>query len=134
MVKTNAYSVPVRAGHETATNGVIEVVGPGRRGYAFVAGHDVSIRGGVVIEQGLANAWGLSVGDRISVYDSPPLPIVGLARAPDDVAYQLDAPTYTSRSPPTVRPPASARRGRSTWPRSGSRTRRSSMRCWSRRG
>jgi ABC-type lipoprotein release transport system permease subunit len=85
-------SVPLRAGPESADNGVIEVVGPERRGYAIVAGHDVSGRGGVVIEQGLATDWGLGVGDRISVYDSPPLPIVGLARAPDNVAYPLAAP------------------------------------------
>jgi ABC-type lipoprotein release transport system permease subunit len=85
-------SVPFRAGRESADNGVIEVVGPGRRGYAIVAGHDVSNRGGVVIEQGLATDWGLTVGDRIRVYDSPPLPIVGLARAPDNVAYPLAAP------------------------------------------
>jgi ABC-type lipoprotein release transport system permease subunit len=85
-------SVPVRAGRESAYNGVVEVVGPGRRGYAIVAGHDVSRRGGVVIEQGLATDWGLGVGDRIRVYDSPPLPIVGLARAPDNVAYPLAAP------------------------------------------
>jgi ABC-type lipoprotein release transport system permease subunit len=85
-------SVPVRAGRESADNGVVEVVGPGRRGYAIVAGHDVSRRDGVVIEQGLATDWGLGVGDRIRVYDSPPLPIVGLARAPDNVAYPLAAP------------------------------------------
>jgi len=85
-------SVPVRAGRESADNGVVEVVGPGRRGYAIVAGHDVSRGGGVVIEQGLATDWGLGVGDRIRVYDSPPLPIVGLARAPDNVAYPLAAP------------------------------------------
>jgi ABC-type lipoprotein release transport system permease subunit len=85
-------SVPVRAGRESADNGVVEVVGPGRRGYAIVAGHDVSRRNGVVIEQGLATAWGLGVGDRIRVYDSPPLPILGLARAPDNVAYPLAAP------------------------------------------
>ena len=85
-------SVPVRAGRESADNGVVEIVGPGRRGYAIVAGHDVSRGGGVVIEQGLATDWGLGVGDRIRVYDSPPLPIVGLARAPDNVAYPLAAP------------------------------------------
>jgi len=85
-------SVPFRAGRESADNGVVEVVGPGRRGYAIVAGHDVSRRGGVVIEEGLATDWGLGVGDRIRVYDSPPLPIVGLARAPSNVAYPLAAP------------------------------------------
>ncbi len=35
-------SVPFRAGRESADNGVVEIVGPGRRGYAIVAGHDVS--------------------------------------------------------------------------------------------
>ncbi|HEX4307769.1 MAG TPA: ABC transporter permease [Solirubrobacterales bacterium] len=85
-------SVPFRAGRESADNGVIEVVGPGRRGYAIVAGHDVSRRGGVVIEEGLATDWGLGVGDRIRVAGSPPLPIVGLARAPADVAFPLAAP------------------------------------------
>jgi ABC-type lipoprotein release transport system permease subunit len=85
-------SVPFRAEGESADNGVIEVVGPGRRGYAIVAGHDVTRRGGVVVEAGLAKDWGLGVGDRIRVYDSPPLPIVGLARAPDNVAYPLAAP------------------------------------------
>jgi ABC-type lipoprotein release transport system permease subunit len=85
-------SVPVRSGREAADNGVVEVVGPGRRGYAIVAGHDVTKGGGVVVEQGLATDWGLGVGDRIRVYDSPPLPIVGLARAPDNVAYPLAAP------------------------------------------
>jgi ABC-type lipoprotein release transport system permease subunit len=85
-------SVHFRAGREAADNGVLEVVGAGRRGYAIVAGHDVSRRGGVVVEAGLAADWGLGVGDRIRVYDSPPLPIVGLARAPDNVAYPLAAP------------------------------------------
>lgn len=85
-------SVPLRAGRESADNGVIEVVGPGRRGYAIVAGHDVTRRGGIVIEVGLATDWGLAVGNRIRVYDSPPLPIVGLARAPTNVAYPLAAP------------------------------------------
>jgi ABC-type antimicrobial peptide transport system permease subunit len=85
-------SVPFRAGRESADNGVVEVVGPGRRGYAIVAGRDVSRRRGIVVEEGLASDWGLGVGDRIRVADSPPLPIVGLARAPDNVAYPLAAP------------------------------------------
>jgi ABC-type lipoprotein release transport system permease subunit len=85
-------SVPFRAGREAADNGVVEVVGPGRRGYSIVAGHDVTRRGGVVIEEGLATDWGLGVGDRIRLADSPPLPIVGLARAPANVAYPLAAP------------------------------------------
>jgi ABC-type lipoprotein release transport system permease subunit len=85
-------SVPFRAGRESADNGVVEVVGPGRRGYSIVAGRDVSRRDGVVIEAGLATDWRLGVGDRIRVDGSPPLPIVGLARAPSNVAYPLAAP------------------------------------------
>jgi ABC-type lipoprotein release transport system permease subunit len=91
-LREQLVSVPFRAGRESADNGIVEVVGPGRRGYSIVAGHDVSRRNGVVIEQGLATAWGLGVGDHIRVDRSPPLLIVGLARAPDDVAYPLAAP------------------------------------------
>jgi ABC-type lipoprotein release transport system permease subunit len=86
-------SVPLRAGRESADNGVLEIVGPGRPGYAIVAGHDLSKHGrGVVLEQGLATAWGVGVGDTVRIFDSPPLPVEGLARAPDNVAYPLAAP------------------------------------------
>ncbi len=84
-------NVPLRAGRRSADNGVVEVVGPGRRGYAIVAGHDVSRRG-VVLEQGVAEAWGVGVGDAVRVGRSPPLRVVGLARAPDNVAYPLATP------------------------------------------
>ena len=59
-----------------------------------------SPRRGVVVEQGLADDWGLGVGDTIRVGRSAPLRVVGLARAPDNVAYPLaDAARSTSRSP-----------------------------------
>jgi putative ABC transport system permease protein len=90
-LREQVTGVPVRAGRERADNGVVEVVGPGRRGYAIVAGHDVSARG-VVLEQALAEAWGRGVGDTVELGDSPPLRIVGLARAPDNVGYPLAAP------------------------------------------
>jgi ABC-type antimicrobial peptide transport system permease subunit len=90
-LREETTDVPVRSGHDSVDNGVIEAVGRGRRGYAIVAGDDVSGRG-VVLEQGLADSWGIGVGDRIRVYDSPPLPVVGLARSPDNVAYPLAAP------------------------------------------
>jgi ABC-type antimicrobial peptide transport system permease subunit len=83
--------LPLRSGHDSADNGVVEAVGPGRRGYAIVAGHDVRGRG-VVLEQGLADAWGIGVGGTIHIGNSPPLPVVGLARAPDNVAFPLAAP------------------------------------------
>ena len=44
------------------------MVGPGRRGYAIVAGRDVSSRfGEVVIERGLAQAWGIPLGGTLHV-------------------------------------------------------------------
>jgi ABC-type lipoprotein release transport system permease subunit len=67
-------------------------VGPGRHGYAIVAGHDIDGRGQAVIEAGLARAWQLRVGDRIGVDYSgseESLRIVGLAVPPDIVAYPL---------------------------------------------
>ncbi len=83
--------LPLHSDGDSADNGVVEAVGPGRRGYAIVAGHDVRGRG-VVVEEGLADAWGIGVGGTIRVDGSPPLPVVGLARAPDNVAFPLAAP------------------------------------------
>ncbi|MGI9185357.1 MAG: ABC transporter permease [Solirubrobacteraceae bacterium] len=77
-----------------------EVIGAGRRGYAIVAGRDVSSRfGEVVIERGLAQAWGLGVGSTLHVDGLGRLQIVGLAEAPDDVGYPLGVPRfYLSRA------------------------------------
>ncbi|MGH2869364.1 MAG: ABC transporter permease [Solirubrobacteraceae bacterium] len=77
-----------------------EVIGRGRRGYAIVAGRDVSSRfGEVVIEQGLAQAWGLGIGSTLHVDPVGRLRIVGLAQAPDDVGYPLGVPRfYLSRA------------------------------------
>jgi ABC-type antimicrobial peptide transport system permease subunit len=72
-----------------------EVVGPGRRGYAIVAGRNVSSRyGEVVIETGLAQAWHLRLGDRLQLRGLGPLRIVGFAEAPDDVGYPLGVPRF----------------------------------------
>ncbi len=95
--------VPLSAGTHEAGNGVVEVIGPGRRGYAIVAGHDISTspdaKGGVVLEQGVASAWGLRVGALIGVAGLGPERIAGLAQAPDNVAYPLATPRlYVSRT------------------------------------
>ena len=45
----------------------------------------------VVIEQGLAHEWGLHVGSSLRVGRLGPLRVVGLARAPDNVAFPLAA-------------------------------------------
>jgi ABC-type lipoprotein release transport system permease subunit len=70
--------------------GVIHVVGDGRRGYAVVAGRDLRARGDeAVIEAGLAREWGLGPGDRISVGRLGPVRIAGVALSPDNVAFPL---------------------------------------------
>jgi ABC-type lipoprotein release transport system permease subunit len=81
------------AGDHALDQGVIEVVGGGRRGYAIVAGRDVRSAAGapleVVVERGLATQWGLHVGDRLDVEQLGAVPIVGISVAPDNVAYPL---------------------------------------------
>ncbi|MET0604466.1 MAG: hypothetical protein ABW167_20950, partial [Baekduia sp.] len=85
--------VRLAAGDRSLDQGVIEVVGGGRRGYAIVAGRDVRSAAGapleVVVERGLATRWGLRVGDRLDVGQVGLVPIVGISVAPDNVAYPL---------------------------------------------
>jgi ABC-type antimicrobial peptide transport system permease subunit len=70
----------------------IQVVGGGRRGYRIDAGRDLSgAPGEVVVERGLADAWGLGVGDSLRVEDIGELRVVGISVSPDDVAYPLNA-------------------------------------------
>ena len=70
-----------------------EVIGPGRRGYAIVGGRDVSARPGqVVVERGLAQAWGVRLGDRLYVGGVGPQRVVGFAQSPDNVSYPLAVP------------------------------------------
>jgi ABC-type lipoprotein release transport system permease subunit len=85
--------VRLAAGEHTLDQGVIEVVGGGRRGYAIVAGRDVRSAAGApleaVVERGLATQWGLGVGDELEVGQVGSVPIVGISVAPDNVAYPL---------------------------------------------
>ena len=85
--------VQLSAGGDSSGSGVVEEIGPGPRGYSIVSGHDLSdAAGGVVLEQGVASAWGLRVGDTIEVGAFGPQQIVGLAQAPDNVAFPLAEP------------------------------------------
>jgi ABC-type antimicrobial peptide transport system permease subunit len=88
------------SGSHSAGDGVVEIVGSGRRGYAIVAGRDISgAPHGVVLEAGLARAWGLALGQMIDVGELGAQRIVGLARSPDNVAFPLAAPrVYVSRA------------------------------------
>lgn len=88
------------AGHSSGA-GVAEVLEtPGRdQGYAIVAGRDLPPRGNdVLVERGLAEAWGIRLGDTVQVQGLGPERVVGFAEGPDDVGYPLAAPRiYLSR-------------------------------------
>lgn len=86
-------------GHH-AGNGVIEVLSPGRRGYALVAGHDLGTTPGeVLVEQGVASAWGVRPGSKLYVEGLGLQHVVGITESPDNVAYPLAAPrVYISRA------------------------------------
>ena len=84
--------------------GLVEPPAPGRRpGYAIVAGHDLTTRGGeVVVERGLAREWGVRVGQDLDVGRPGPLRIAGIAVSPDNVAYPLAAVPHVYVSKPWV--------------------------------
>jgi ABC-type lipoprotein release transport system permease subunit len=85
--------------------GSVNTVGEGRRGYAVVEGRDVSERSGeAVIERGLAQEWDLRPGDDLRVGDGTGvLRIVGVASAPDNVAYPLATTARVYVSDATIR-------------------------------
>jgi ABC-type lipoprotein release transport system permease subunit len=86
-------SVRIAGAEHHSDDGVVEALGPGRTGYAIVAGHGLGHGAtGVVLEQGLAAAWGLRVGDTVELGGQAPQRVVGLAQEPSDVAYPLAAP------------------------------------------
>jgi predicted lysophospholipase L1 biosynthesis ABC-type transport system permease subunit len=92
--RTEIANVRLRAGGETTRRGSLQLVDTtARRGYAIVAGRDLPRAGGstreALVEQGLARAWGLEVGDTIDVGRAGPVRIVGVSIAPDNVAFPL---------------------------------------------
>lgn len=82
-------------GHQAKT-AVAEVIGTGRRqGYAVVAGHNISGSAqDVLVEPAWAAAWGIKIGDQISLRGLNDERVVGFAEGPDDVGYPLGAPRY----------------------------------------
>ncbi len=89
-------SVDISVGTHNADNTAVEVLDAGHsgpRGYAIVAGRDVgSEPNQLVIERGLAAAWGIPLGGTIGIQGLPPQTVVGFAEEPDNVAYPLAAP------------------------------------------
>lgn len=77
-------------GNETHRSIVAAVADGARRGYTVLEGSDLTGGPGeVLVEQGLADDWGLQVGDGIYVDTIGPLQVQGIVLAPDDVAYPL---------------------------------------------
>jgi len=96
-LRSRSYRVEInrshlRAGEHESDRAAQQIVLGGRRGYAIVAGRDLrgSGIGEVVIEQGLAREWGLSVGDPLVVGRREFVHrVVGIALSPDNVAFPL---------------------------------------------
>ncbi|HWF53308.1 MAG TPA: FtsX-like permease family protein [Solirubrobacteraceae bacterium] len=86
-------NVGIGANGHRSRQASVEVVDPGRRGYAIVAGRDLSSRyGEVVVERGVAQAWGIRLGGTLYIRGVGPQRVVGFAEAPDDVGYPLGVP------------------------------------------
>jgi len=100
-LRDEVTNVPIEANGHSDQSASVEIVGTGPRGYAVVAGRQMSSTrfGEVVVERGLAQAWGIGLGSRLYVAGLGPLRVVGLAEAPDNVSYPLAVPRiYLSES------------------------------------
>ncbi|MGI8593835.1 MAG: FtsX-like permease family protein, partial [Solirubrobacteraceae bacterium] len=94
--------VPLAGGGRSTGSGAVEVLLGGRRGYAVLDGRDLTGRKGeVLVERGLADTWGLAVGDLLRVGRLGDQKIVGIAVEPSNVAYPLAsaAHVYLPREP-----------------------------------
>jgi ABC-type lipoprotein release transport system permease subunit len=94
-------NVPISYGNRRRHDAVAEVVGSGsRRGYAVVAGHDLSSTGQqVLLEKAFAQAWDVRLGSSFDVGGLGPERVVGFVEAPDNVGYPLAKPRfYLSRA------------------------------------
>ena len=89
--RVDVANVDVAAGFDKSDRGTLQAVElGGRRGYAVVAGHDLTGRPReALVERGLANAWHLRPGQDVYVGTLGPLRIAGIAVAPDNVAFPL---------------------------------------------
>jgi len=107
--EVNDVPLSTPGGGESTGKGSLQVLFGGRRGYAIVDGRDIGREPGeVVIERGLAREWDLGPGDELLIGDEFPAEVVGVAVAPDNVAYPLSktAKVYLSvrNAWPGVRP------------------------------
>jgi ABC-type antimicrobial peptide transport system permease subunit len=99
--RTEITRVRLEARGRDVDEGVVHIVGGGRRGYTIVEGRDLRGSGDeAVIEAGLAREWGVGPGDRLNVGRLGPVRVAGVALSPDNVAFPLvrTARVYLSRS------------------------------------
>ncbi|MDQ3875585.1 MAG: hypothetical protein M3322_08600, partial [Actinomycetota bacterium] len=91
--RLEARGIEVQAGDGWSSEGQLEGILPGRRGYAVVSGRDLSLGGGeALVERGLAREWGVDPGDLVSVggYGGQArLTVVGIAVEPETIAFPL---------------------------------------------
>lgn len=86
-------NVPLEANGHFSPRAVVELLDPGRRGYAIVSGRDIGTAPGeILVEQALASAWGIRAGSTIDLGEVGPQRVVGLSKAPDNVGFPLAAP------------------------------------------
>jgi ABC-type antimicrobial peptide transport system permease subunit len=99
-LRQEATGIDLQAGDHESSSGDVEVVGAGRRGYALVAGRQMSGRrpGQVVVERGLAAAWGIRLGGSLYIDGLGEQRVVGFSESPDNVSYPLAVPrVYVSQ-------------------------------------
>ena len=100
-------NAPLTANGHHMHQGAINTVGAGRRGYEILEGRDVATdrAGEAVIEQGLAKEWDLRARRPRSDVgrETGTLTIVGIASAPDNVAFPLATTARVYISEATIR-------------------------------
>jgi len=87
-LRYRAAEVALQAPGHFRYDAVVEGVERGRRGYAVVEGHDLRRADEVLVERGVARAWGLRPGAKI-LLGSRLLQVAGVALEPDNVAFPL---------------------------------------------
>src|SRR5271169_5263296 len=92
-------NISIAGGGHASRHASVEVIGPGRHGFAILAGRPLGSRyGEVLIEQGLARAWGLHPGSTLLMQALGAVRVVGISESPDNVAFPLAVPrVYVSR-------------------------------------
>ncbi len=92
-LRREVTSIGVEFGAHGSQSASVEVVGSGRRGYAVVGGRDLSSRPGeVLVERGLAVAWGIQLGSTFDIDGLGRQRVVGFTESPDNVSYPLAVP------------------------------------------